>query len=253
MTDNIKLSENNDVYQRGDTVIRPYDEYTTSIHSLLQHFYDNGLPVPKPINLNDNGFEVQTLLGGVPVHPYKWSDSALVDIAKLTAKIHSVSKTFIPADNAKWRPWCLREIGNDTVYSHGDIAPWNILTDCERPTGIVDFEYAGPIDPITELARICWLFPQLHDDDLGELYNLPSPQKRAEQIRLIVDTYGLTEHQRNTFYERILEVVICETAHEAIDPQLNFDSTGSLWGFAWRTRSLYWIWRHGDIIRKALS
>ena len=74
MNDNKKLSENNDVYQCGETVIRPCDEYTESIHSLLRHFYDNGFPVPKPISFNDNGFEVQELLGGVPVHPYKWFD-----------------------------------------------------------------------------------------------------------------------------------------------------------------------------------
>lgn len=248
-----KLSENNEVYRRGETVIRPFDKHTPSIHSLLRHFNGCGLPVPKIISTNDNGYEVQEFISGIPIHPYKWSDESLMGIAKLVRDIHAASQSYTPPVDSEWRPWYLREIGNDEiVYSHGDIAPWNIITDGVNPIGIVDWEYAGPIDKITELSRVCWLFVQLHDDDLGKLYDLPPPEKRAEQIRMIVDIYGLSDKQRHSFLDRIIETVICETAHEAIDPALNFDSTGNLWGFAWRTRSLYWIWRHRDIINRHL-
>ena len=247
----IKISEANEVYKDGDTVLRPYDEFTPSIHSLLRHFHGNGLPVPKIISENDNGYEVQEFMSGTPIHPHKWSDDGLAAVAKLVADIHSVSATFKPSDGAVWRPWYLRELGGDNiVFSHGDIAPWNILTDGIRPTGLVDWEFAGPIDAVTEFARVCWLFVQLHDDDLGELYDLPSPEKRAEQIRMMADIYGLTASHRRNFVDRIIETVICETAHEAIDPKLTFESTGSLWGFAWRTRSLYWIWRNRDTLTR---
>lgn len=121
------------------------------------------------------------------------------------------------------------------------------------PHRIVDWEYAGPIDPFVELARVCWLFPQLHDDDLGKLYDFPSPEKRAQQVRLICDGYGLAAEKRRRLAEQIVEVIICETAHEAIDLELTFDSNGQLWGFAWRTRSLYWIWRNRKTIERALN
>ena len=249
----IKLSENNEVYKSGETVLRPYDEYTPGIHSLMKHLYDSGLPVPKIIKENDNGYEVQEFMNGTAVHPYKWTDEGLVSIARLVADIHKASRSYTPPNDVKWRPWYLRELGGDNiVYSQGDIAPWNIVTDGKFPTGLVDWEYAGAIDAVTELARVCWLFVQLHDDDLGKLYDLPPPEKRAEQVRMMVDEYGLTENQRHNFFDRIIETIICETAHEAIDPNLTFDSNGSLWGFAWRTRSLYWIWRHADIIKHYL-
>ena len=249
----IKLSEANEVYKCGDTVLRPYDEFTPSIHSLLQHFYDKKLPVPKIICANDNGYEVQEFMSGTLIQPCKWPDEGLAAVAKLVAEIHSAAETFKPSDNVRWRPWYLRELGGDNiVYSHGDIAPWNMLTDGTLPTGLVDWEFAGPIDAVTEFARVCWLFVQLHDDDLGTLYDLPSPQKRAEQVRMMADIYGLTASQRRTFVDRIIETVICETAHEAIDPKLTFESNGSLWGFAWRTRSLYWIWRNKDILNHYL-
>jgi aminoglycoside phosphotransferase (APT) family kinase protein len=84
-------------------------------------------------------------------------------------------------------------LGNPILCSHGDIAPWNVITNGNRIAGLIDWETAGPIDPMIELARICWLFPQLVDDDLGKLYELPPPKKRAEQVRLIIDTYGLNK------------------------------------------------------------
>ena len=249
----IKLSENNEVYKSGDAVLRPYDEYTPGIHSLMTHFYNSGLPVPKIIKENDNGYEVQEFMQGTPVHPYKWTDEGLISIARLVADMHNASNSYTPPASAVWRPWYLRELGGEKiVFSHGDIAPWNIVTDGEFPKGLVDWEYAGPIDSITELARVCWLFVQLHDDDLGKLYDLPTPEKRAEQVRMMVDEYGLTVNQRREFFGRIIETVICETAHEAIDPGLTFESTGSLWGFAWHTRSLYWIWRHSGILKRCL-
>ncbi len=41
------------------------------------------------------------------------------------------------------------------------------------PEGLVDWEYAGPVDRLTELAYACWLNAQLHDDDIAERQGLP--------------------------------------------------------------------------------
>ncbi|MCL2168669.1 MAG: hypothetical protein FWB74_01425 [Defluviitaleaceae bacterium] len=68
----------------------------------------------------------------------------------------------------------------------------------------------------------------------------------------MADGYGLSAKGRRSLVEQIIEVIICETAHEAIKPRLTFDSAGSLWGFAWRTRSLYFVWRNRDILDRAL-
>jgi hypothetical protein len=103
-----------------------------------------------------------------------------------------------------------------------------------------------------ELARVCWLFVQLVDDDLGQLYDLPDPEGRARQVRTVLDGYGLPRDRRGGMVERILEVIVCETAHEAIDPGVGMEDSGSLWGFAWRTRSLYWVWRHRATLESAL-
>jgi hypothetical protein len=246
-----KLSEEKEVYKKDNMVLRPIESWSPNIHLLLTHFYNNGLPVPKIIK-TDNTYEYLEYINGEQIHPYKWNNESLVEIANLVKKLHNTAKTFEYNENMEWKPWYLRELGKPELYSHGDIAPWNIITNGNKIIGLIDWEYAGPIDPIIELARVCWLFPQLVDDDLGKLYELPSPKERGEQVRLIIDIYGLNKNERETFFDKIIETIICETAHEAIDANITFNSVGNLWGMAWRNRSLYWIWRNKNILKKAI-
>jgi tRNA A-37 threonylcarbamoyl transferase component Bud32 len=246
------LSKDNNVYKQNNTVLRPSETWTKNIHLLLKHFYDNGLSVPKIIK-KDEKYEYLEYIDGELIHPYKWNNELLVEIAKLLKQLYDSAKQFVYNKDMEWKPWYLRELGNLEICSHGDVAPWNVITKGNKITGLIDWEFAGPIDPIIELARVCWLFPQLVDDDLGKIYELPSPRERAEQVRLITDVYGLSKNDRKTFFERIIETIICETAHEAIDVNITFESVGKLWGMAWRNRSLYWIWRNKNIIKKALE
>jgi len=221
---------------------------------LLRHFETYDLPVERYISINKN-IQISEFADGEMVHPDKWTDDALFAIGKLLFRFHNVARDFVVCDEDAWKPWYLREIGDkrNPICCHGDIAPWNTITENGYPKLLVDWECAGPLDPMVELARACWLFVQLHDDDLAQMHDLPSPEKRAQQVRIVADGYGLEAARRQGLVERIIEVIICETAHEAIDPALKFDSVGNLWGFAWRTRSLYWVWRNKQVLENALS
>jgi thiamine kinase-like enzyme len=237
------LSKDKNVYKKDNMVIRPLEKWSKNIHLLLNHFYNKGLPVPKIIKTDDK-YEYLEYINGELVHPYKWTDEGLYEIGKLVKKIHEAAKDFENKNNMEWKSWYLRDLGKPEICSHGDIAPWNIITRDGKPIGIIDWECSGPIDPMIELSRVCWLFPQLHDDDIGKMYELPSPEKRGEQIKIILDAYKLNKKEREGFIEKIMETIICETAHEAIDENITFESVGKLWGMAWRNRSLYWILRH---------
>ncbi len=247
----IVLSQENNVYRENDTVKRPLEPWSKNIHLFLSHLYEKGIPVPRIIK-TDETYEYLEFIKGEQVHPKKWSDNGLYEIGKLVKNIHTGTKDFTTKSDMEWKPWYLRELGKPDLISHGDIAPWNIITKDGNPIGIIDWEFAGPIDHLVELARVCWLFPQLHDDDLAKLHELPSPEKRGEQIKIILDAYELCKAEREGFIEKIMEVIICETAHEAIDKNITFDSTGNLWGMAWRNRSLYWILRHKKILEKKI-
>ncbi|ULQ58574.1 aminoglycoside phosphotransferase family protein [Brucepastera parasyntrophica] len=222
------LSEEKKVYTKDNMVIRPLGPWSKNIHLLLKHLYDKGLPVPGIIK-TDADYEYLEYIEGEQVHPHKWTDEGLYEIGKLVRAIHDSVTDFKNESTMEWKPWYLRELGRPEICSHGDIAPWNIITKNGKPIGIIDWEFAGPIDPVIELARVCWLFPQLHDDDLGELYELPSPSERGKQVKIILDAYGLDTDKRKGFVEKIMETIICETAHEAIDSGITFDSEGNLW------------------------
>lgn len=253
MMEKIVLSAEKDVYRIGNTVKRPARPWSKSVFRLMRHFEAENLPVEHIISV-DSDFEVSEYVEGERVHPYKWTDDALYTVGELVSQLHKAARIFPENKSDIWQPWYLREIGNgDRICCHGDIAPWNMITQNGYPKVLVDWEYAGMLDPLVELARVCWLFPQLVDDDLQALYNLPSPEKRANQVRIICDGYGLEKSKREQLTEQIIEVIVCETAHEAIDPAITFEDVGCLWGFAWRTRSLYWVWRNKEILRKALQ
>lgn len=254
MQEKIVLSEAKGVYRLGDAVCRPAEPWSANVQALLRHLRQRGLTAPQPLGVNERGEEQIAFVDGERVHPYRWTDEGLYAVGQLVARLHAAAADFRPPDGEVCQSWCLRELGGrGRVWCHGDIAPWNMVTERELPKTLVDWEMAGPLDPLVELARVCWLFPQLVDDDLGALYELPDPENRARQARLVCEGYGLDRKGRAELTQQMLEVVICETAHEAIDPALTFDAQGPLWGFAWRTRSLYWIWRNRALLHRTLT
>ncbi|MCL2168668.1 MAG: aminoglycoside phosphotransferase family protein [Defluviitaleaceae bacterium] len=174
------LSEGNQVERDGDKVERPRQPWSAHVMRFVQHLEGDGLPVERFIGF-EGGKWVSEFADGDMVHPGKWSDDALYGIGRMVAGLHDSARRFVPQDDDIWQPWCLREIGRgERIICHGDIAPWNLITDNKTPKVLVDWEYAGPLEPMVELARVIWLFVQLHDDDLAMLHHLPSPKKRAE-------------------------------------------------------------------------
>jgi aminoglycoside phosphotransferase (APT) family kinase protein len=97
------------------------------------------------------------------------------------------------------------------------VAPWNIVARQGMPVAFIDWETAGPVDPLVELAQLCWLNAKLHDDIVAEREQLPPAADRARQLAAIVDSYGLTTRQRRGFLDQIVEFAICDTAWEADD------------------------------------
>ena len=254
INEKILLEGSREVYRLDGKVERTAKPWSLSVLSFLRHLEKDGLPVEQVISV-DEEVEISVFAEGEMVHPKGWSDDALYEVGKLLARLHDSAQNFVMKDDAIWQDWCLRQLGGkERICCHGDIAPWNVITENGYPKVLLDWEYAGPLDPFVELARVCWLFPQLVDDDLQAFHDLPSLKKRAEQVRIITEGYGLSTNKRNKLVDQIIEVIICETAvEEAIKPAVTFDSMGNLWGFAWRSRSLYWVWRNRDILQAALN
>jgi aminoglycoside phosphotransferase (APT) family kinase protein len=144
--------------------------------------------------------------------------------------------------------------GERRVIGHCDTGPWNIVARAGHPVGLIDWEVAGPVDPLVELAQMCWLNAQLHDDDVAERAGLPSIETRAGQLRLIVDGYELSAAQRSGFLDTIIEVAVQDAADQAIEARVTPDSKDCepLWGMAWRVRGAAWMMRNRRALERAL-
>ena len=71
------------------------------------------------------------------------------------------------------------------------LGPWNVVAQGGIPVAFIDWEFAGPVDALWELAETAWLNAQLHDDDIAERVGLPPAARRGQQVRLLLDAYGL--------------------------------------------------------------
>jgi len=252
------LSLEKSVSRKDNVVLRPSGPWTASVHSYLRFLRKTGfasLPSVIGSGLDEKGREMLSWIDGEFVHPGPWSDDALAEVGSMLRALHDASAKFEPAADAVWKRWFLRELGGETkpIISHGDVAPWNMVTRNGMPYALIDWEFAGPVDPMVELARVCWLFPQLHDDDVAEMVGLPPLDVRARQLRLLVDGYGLNAGQRRRLFDLIVEVVVRETAEEAIEHRMTPESHGPLWGLAWRARAAAWILRHRSVLQNSLA
>src|SRR4029077_15938152 len=105
------------------------------------------------------------------------------------------------------------------------------------PVGLIDWETAGPVDPLVELAQLCWLNAKLHDDMVAELERLPPVEERARQLAAIVDSYGLTARERAGFVTTLIEFANTDAPAEADDAGVTPEMTShpvACWAMAWR-------------------
>ena len=119
---------------------------------------------------------------------------------------------------------------------------------------LIDWEVAGPVDPLFELAQACWLNAQLHDDDIAELHGLPNAEIRARHVRSILDGYELPSDRRAGFVDKMIEFAVHDAAEQSIEAKVTAETKDPevLWGITWRTRSASWMLRHRTLLQNAL-
>jgi Phosphotransferase enzyme family len=248
------------VHRRGSVVIRAAGPWTPAVHALLRHLEENGFAAaPRLVGsgLDQDGREMLTFIDGEFTQPGPWSLDGAAALGALLRDLHQATRTFRPPVAAVWFPWHGRDLGGPhKIIGHCDVAPWNIVARDGRPVALIDWETAGPVDPLVELAQLCWLNAKLHDDTVAQREHLPPAADRARQLAAIVNAYGLTASQRRGFLDQIIQFAICDTAWEADDAAITPETTAhptALWAMAWRARSAAWMIRNRRILETALA
>jgi len=246
------------VTRRENVVFRDAGPWAPTVHLLLRHLERVGfMGAPRVVGtgFDDRGREMLTYIPGGFVHPGPWSDDAMPILGRMLRELHDATASFPVPDEALWRPWFGRGLGGPrSVIGHCDSAPWNIVARDGSPVALIDWEVAGPIDPIFELAQACWLNAQLYDDDVAERVGLPPLDHRARQMRMLLDGYSLPQAGRAEFVNKMIEFAVHDAAEQVIEVNVTPDSPGPepLWAVAYRTRSAAWMLRNRPTLERAL-
>ncbi|HVQ96921.1 MAG TPA: phosphotransferase [Mycobacteriales bacterium] len=250
---------------RDGVVLRPAGPWSPAVLALLRHLEAVGFDAaPRVVGTGfaADGRETVSFVPGTTPQPYAWSDGAVGEVGVLLRGLHRATAGFQPPEGSYWRPWWGRRLpGSRPVLSHCDTGPWNIVAQDGQPVALIDWENAGPVDALWELAQTAWLNAQLHDDDIAERLGLPDTSTRAGQLRSIVDGYGLAAAERAGFVERMIEFAVHSARAEAVDHAVGPDSTAGcttsgypfLWAITWRARSASWMLRHRAVLERAIT
>lgn len=252
------------VSRRGQVVFRTAEPWSASVHALLRHLEDVGfVGAPRVVEpgFDAHGRETVTFVDGESLGNGPWTDDAAASLGVLLRTLHNATASFVPPDDSVWQDWFGRGIGRNhrgighRVIGHCDTGPWNIVVRNGQPFALIDWEMAGPVEPIVELAQLCWLNAQLHDDDVAEIAGLPGPAVRANQLRLIADGYGLPSSEGSRLVDTMIEVALQDAAQQAIEARILPTSTDPepMWGLAWRARAAAWMSRNRRLLESALG
>jgi Phosphotransferase enzyme family len=247
------------VARRGRVVAREAGPWSATVQRLLRHLERVGFAgAPRVVGtgFDGQGRETLTYVAGETRQPRPWGDEAMPRLGRLLRDLHDATASFHPPADAVWQHWFPRDLGGPRrVIGHGDVAPWNVVERAGVPVALIDWEYAGPIDPLVELAQACWLNARLFDDDVAARERLASPAARARQVRLLLDGYGVSRAERAGFVDRMVEYAVFDAAEQVIEIHITPETRdpAPLWGIAWRTRSAAWLLRHRPTLERALG
>lgn len=246
------------VSRKGNVVYRETGPWARSVHALLHHLEDVGFAgAPRVVEsgFDERGRETLTYIEGEFIHPQPWDEDALPRVGQILRDLHLATQSFRAPPDALWRPWHGRRLGrSETCIGHCDTGPWNIVARGGRPHALIDWEVAGPVDPLYELAQACWLNAQLHDDDVAARVGLAPVGDRARHLRLVLDGYELPRAQRVGFVDKMIEFAVHDAAEQVRVPAVGPETQDPthLWAVAWRVRSAAWMLRHRSVLERAL-
>ncbi|HSO95510.1 MAG TPA: phosphotransferase [Acidimicrobiia bacterium] len=178
------------VVRIGATVRRPAGPHTPAVHAFLRHLRAAGFDgAPGPHGLDDDGREIVDFLPGAVADPpfpaWAWSDDALGSVAALTRRFHEAARSFHAPAGAAWGFEAPAGWGG-TFVGHNDVCPENVVFRDGAAVGLIDFDFAGPADPLFDVAATAYYWmPLVAPEDLDVDLD------RAARLRLFADVYGL--------------------------------------------------------------
>lgn len=176
----------------GDTVRRPRQPWTPTVHRVLAHLRAAGLTsVPAPLALDDDHETVSLLpgLAGRECWPHQATEAGLRSAARLLRAVHDATVGWVPPADAVWgRP----PSAGAEVIAHGDPGPWNMTWADGAAVGLFDWDYCHPAPRREDVAyALEYLAPFRSDADALRWHGFDRAPDRARRIEVFCAAYGI--------------------------------------------------------------
>lgn len=179
------------VVRVGDTVRRSAGPWTPTIHAFMRHLRASGFPhVPEPLGIDERGREIISLLPGAvasyPLPEFAWTPETLTAVARLLRRFHDAGQGFVPPPDACWQ-WTRHEPVQ--VICHNDFAPYNLMFEDGRLTGVIDLDLASPGPRVWDMAYTAYRFVPLTDDANPDTPPF-TPESQLSRLTRFCEAYG---------------------------------------------------------------
>jgi aminoglycoside phosphotransferase (APT) family kinase protein len=142
------------------------------VHEYLRHLEAAGFAGSPRVLGVEGDFEILTYLEGQVAADPNWhpghehqlpafakTSQALQAAARLLRELHESVTGFVPTHTGyRFHP---HPPLPDQIIGHGDLGPWNTVYRAGLPVAFIDFDSAGPVRPLTDLASAAWSFVPL--------------------------------------------------------------------------------------------
>ncbi len=189
------------IHKVDDTVVRPSNEWTETVHKFLKFMHDKGADfVPIPYGIEGNNEIISFMPGEVfndPLPEIFNNDSMIISAALLLAKFHKISEQFIPYITKECK-WMLSPIYPAEVICHGDYAPYNVVIVDDKVKSLIDFDTIHPGTKLWDISYALYRWVPFIDKS-EDVFN-----ESMRKMRLFLDIYGLEENKR----DEVVQVMI---------------------------------------------
>lgn len=178
----------------SNTVRRELTPASPTIHRLLLHLEANGFAAsPRFLGIDEKQREILSFLEGETGIPpsIRQGDAALTATARLLRAYHDATVDFVLPTDAVWA-YRYPDPARHEVICHNDFAPYNFVYTAGVPTGVIDFDLAGPGPRLRDVAYAAyWQVPlSFHSAD-QKSFAEADVQRGSRRLRLFCAVYGI--------------------------------------------------------------
>lgn len=186
---------NSGVVKIGCTVRRTMGAASPAVHQLLLHLERKGFTgSPRFLGIDEQNREILSFLPGDTGLPESiWqSDEPMIATATLLRQYHDAVADFVPPEDAEWS-YRYPDSSRHEVICHNDFAPYNLVYQDGIPTGVIDFDLAGPGPRLRDVAYAAyWMTPLSFNSADQIVYTEADLQNGSRRLRLFCETVGVS-------------------------------------------------------------